>query len=469
MPRPGPPTVDLTDARVLKIVERWDTLDENQRAAFYNSLAPHTQEIIRLIVVQRAQQAGEIRRYASPGELEKAIYPDREDPPHLQAISKVWQRIDAGEVVRVIIVVPVRHGKLLALDTPIPTPSGYKTMGDLKEGDELFDENGQVCRVIEKHPIYENVPCYQVIVRSEVGDVEDVIVASDSHPWPVRVGSDGPVCIHTTEEIAKSGSVYSHVSYRTLSAEPCESVPLQCISVDSPSNLYLCGKAMVPTHNTVRSTHIGVPWFIDRNPNKRVVYCTYGQDFASLNGGLARNTVISHPSFFSSQVDPSAYSRQDWRLLSGPLGGMYSTSLDGTITGRGADVLLVDDPVKNRAAAESKAERDSLWEGWESNIVSRLEPGGSVMVIMARWHEDDFGGRLIKAGEENGEPWELIHYPAIAEAEDDIGRKPGEALWPGRYDEEALRVRKRDVGPYAWASLYQGRAGRGAEEPALTT
>src|SRR5699024_42067 len=128
----------------------------------------------------------------------------------------------------------------------------------------------------------------------------------------------------------------------------------------------------------------------------------------------------------------------------------------GSITGEGADLLIIDDPLKNNEEAQSQTIRDKVWDEWETTLSTRLHKGGSVIVIMTRWHEDDLVGRLL---ERSPHDWERIRLPAIAEDDDDLlHREEGEALCPELgYDKEWAEIKKIEVGSNTWASLYQQR------------
>lgn len=158
---------------------------------------------------------------------------------------------------------------------------------------------------------------------------------------------------------------------------------------------------------------------------------------------------------------------------------------------------MIDDPVKNRAEAESTTFRDSVWDWFNDDIYTRLEPDASIILIQTRWHEDDLAGWLLKEmEEEGGEQWEVVNLPALAEAvplrivecevrnetgdvpaeiqmerarnknikrnphsaiRDPLGRREGQALCPQRFDEiELERIRKK-LGPYSFSALYQQR------------
>jgi predicted phage terminase large subunit-like protein len=133
---------------------------------------------------------------------------------------------------------------------------------------------------------------------------------------------------------------------------------------------------------------------------------------------------------------------------------MLSAGVGGPLTGSGADILIIDDPIKNAEDAHSSVQRERLWDWYQSVAYPRLEPGGSVIIVMTRWHEDDLIGRLQT---EQPDDWRIISFPAIAEPSDPLGRAVGEALWPERYSIEDLETTRRSVGSYWWSSQYQQR------------
>ncbi len=145
----------------------------------------------------------------------------------------------------------------------------------------------------------------------------------------------------------------------------------------------------------------------------------------------------------------------NWEIA-GHYGSMLSVGVEGSITGQGADLLIIDDPIKNRMEADSITYRDRLWNEWQNTLLTRLQPGAAIIIILTRWHEDDLAGRILKFDEEN---WEVVSLPAICEDEDSdpLGRRIGEALWPEKYDEVWAENKKREVGSYAWNALYQQR------------
>jgi predicted phage terminase large subunit-like protein len=213
-------------------------------------------------------------------------------------------------------------------------------------------------------------------------------------------------------------------------------------------------------------------WFVGTFPTKRVLFGAYEADFAAQWGARGRRILeeLGGP-IFGIGVDDESRARYRWDVkqswqpgdadafdwMSGDGGGMMTAGVGGPFTGKGGDLIIIDDPVKNREEAESERYREKIWEWWQSAIYTRLEPGAVAIVIMARWHHDDLAGRLLQAAADGGEEWTRIRLPALAEENDVLGRKPGEALWPERYDEEDFaRMRQPGgVGSYAFEGLYQ--------------
>ncbi|MEA2743917.1 MAG: hypothetical protein QOG25_2288, partial [Acetobacteraceae bacterium] len=124
----------------------------------------------------------------------------------------------------------------------------------------------------------------------------------------------------------------------------------------------------------------------------------------------------------------------------------------GAITGRRADLIIIDDPIKSQADAESVRQRDHVWEWFKSDITTRLKPGGKVVLIMTRWHPDDLGGQLLEQAKAE---WHIVRLPALAEADDPLGRVAGTALWPEWEDDGALLRKRELIGERAWSALFQ--------------
>lgn len=220
---------------------------------------------------------------------------------------------------------------------------------------------------------------------------------------------------------------------------------------------------MPPRHGKSEMISHWVPvWFLENWPWKRVILGSYEADFAASWGRKARDTIKKYNEEGSKQLrvrlDPNTQATSHW--LTTERGGMVTAGAGGPMTGKGADMLIIDDPIKNWAEAASYTIRENLWNWYRSTARTRIEPGGGAIVAMTRWHQDDLVGRLIRSMEEDGgERWEVFNFPAIAEDHDLLGRKPGGALWPKRYDEKEMLTIKSSVGPKIWNSMYQQNPG----------
>lgn len=194
---------------------------------------------------------------------------------------------------------------------------------------------------------------------------------------------------------------------------------------------------MPPRHGKTETLLHAIAWWLVQDPTLTIGYVSYGSEQATSKSRKARSLAQSA----GLQLAPDAQRLEEWRTLSG--GGVLATGIGGGLTGQGVDVLLVDDPVKNRVEAESSTQRERVWEWFTDVGYTRLEPNGSIVVVQTRWHPDDLSGRLIDGG-----GWERLNLPAI----DGEGR----ALWPERWPAETLLKTRTQVGEYTWASLYQG-------------
>lgn len=218
---------------------------------------------------------------------------------------------------------------------------------------------------------------------------------------------------------------------------------------------------MPPRHGKSMTVTKTFPsYYLGKNPNKRVIEVSYGDELAKEFGEANRAKVMEFGhQLFGINLSMSQATKTNWNLQ-GYDGGMISAGIGGVITGKGADLLLIDDPIKNRAEAESETFRKRAIEAYQSDIRTRLHSGGAIIIILTRWHEDDLAGWLLNP--ENGEPedWKILSLPAICDDEENdlLHRKSGQSLWPkGGYDEKWAVETKKAVGSYAWASLYMQR------------
>lgn len=211
---------------------------------------------------------------------------------------------------------------------------------------------------------------------------------------------------------------------------------------------------MPPRHGKSLLSSVYFPvWYLSKYPDRRVILCSYGDDFAAEWGRKARDTIHAHSDLLGIKVDADTKAANRWGIF-GHRGGMKTAGVGGQITGWGAHILIIDDPIKDAAEASSQLIRDQKWEWFCTTALTRREPGAPVAIIQTRWHEDDFPGRIERyfPGE-----WTVINLPALAEPGDPLGRQVGAALCPERYDERALARIRDEIGTYAFASLYQQR------------
>lgn len=191
-------------------------------------------------------------------------------------------------------------------------------------------------------------------------------------------------------------------------------------------------------------------YYLMRNPEARVLVTAYSE-------GLQNEFSRSNRRFFTELAGPlfglktSKNTAREFAVAD-HRGDFYATSMLGSATGRSADLLIIDDPVKNAEEASSPTVKKKLWEEWASTFSTRLQKGASVIVIMTRWETDDLAGRLLQ---KKSFPWEEIKFPAIAEESDILGRKPGEALCEELHPLEELLAHKHDIGSRKFSALYQ--------------
>lgn len=213
-------------------------------------------------------------------------------------------------------------------------------------------------------------------------------------------------------------------------------------------------------------------WYLGSRPTKRVILCSYADSLARDFGAQARDLLELHgPKLWGVTVSDGASAASDWEVLADKAtrvtrrGGMITAGVGGGITGHGAHMFIIDDPVKNaeEAGSETIQERNINW--WRSTARTRLEPGASVLIVQTRWHESDLMGQLLADGAHG---WVMLNLPALAESNDPLGRKADDPLWPARFDAAALadirfgevdpetKQRSGGIGSYFWNAMYQG-------------
>jgi predicted phage terminase large subunit-like protein len=191
------------------------------------------------------------------------------------------------------------------------------------------------------------------------------------------------------------------------------------------------------------------PWFMARQKRASVIAVSHTASLALSFGRGVRGLVSEHGPRLGIGLDPASRAAGRFGLVSG--GSYFATGVRGPVTGRRADLVIIDDPVKSQREADSAAARDHLWEWFRSDLVTRLRPGGRMVLVMTRWHPDDLGGRLLASSD----GWRVLRLPAFAEVGDPLGRGVGEALWPDWESSAALARKAEMLGERSFAALFQ--------------
>lgn len=388
----------------------------------------------------------------------KLMNPHYKMAKHLEILIEHLEAVERGEITHLMINMPPRHGKQLSHDTPVYTPNGWTTHGDLKVGDYVYGLDGNPKRVLHLFPETEQ-DCEIEFTNGEV------IKCHENHEWVVFNRSTQQIEKRETKWLeAKqllSGTT-PRCSYQLPSkkADACKlkrrigikairrTTPTigRCIQVEG--GIYLVGKTMLPTHNSETTSRIFPTWFLGRNPTKEVIFTTYSSDFATDFGRDVRNFMVSEPyEWVFPESKLAKDSKSVTKMSTQKRGNYFCTGIDGTVTGRGGSLIIVDDPIKNRAAAQSMVIRDQIYAFYQSTLYTRRANDARVVVIQTRWHPDDLSGRLLKNEKDK---WTVLSFPAIDEQED-------EALWPDQFSKKMLLEIKSTVGSYEWEALYMQR------------
>jgi predicted phage terminase large subunit-like protein len=200
-------------------------------------------------------------------------------------------------------------------------------------------------------------------------------------------------------------------------------------------------------------------WMLIRNPDLRVVIASYEQRIATRWGRAIRNEIKAHPEL-GLRIKADTGAAHEWEIAD-HIGGVYCVGIGGALTGRPADLVIIDDPVKGRAEADSEAYREDAKEWWSETLNARLGENTPVVLIMTRWHQDDLAGWLLA---EHPEDWRVVNVPALADHDpakgetDPLGREPGEWLQSARgRTVGGWEIRRRNFGERGFTALCQGR------------
>lgn len=284
--------------------------------------------------------------------------------------------------------------------------------------------------------------------------------------WPTI---DFPTRIPRKQVRAHDANKRARVAITDIDHLPKEGKLGRCIQVDSEDGLYLVGRSLTPTHNSLLSSRLLPAAYLLAHPERYVAICSYSAELAE---GFSREAREYYKSA-GGLIDPSNQSVNRWGTEGG--GGCWATGIGGSVTGRSASLIIADDTVKGREEADSPRTMEKLWSFYQGSLYTRLEPKhGAIVVVATRWGENDLTGKLLEmeqnAPEEARENWTIVDWPAISEDPGsrpplpshctilpDWRTEPGEALCPQRYDVADLERIKQAVGPREWSALYQQR------------
>ncbi|MCL0330832.1 phage terminase large subunit [Apilactobacillus xinyiensis] len=226
--------------------------------------------------------------------------------------------------------------------------------------------------------------------------------------------------------------------------------------IDGKQKFYVV--EMPPQHGKSTTISETFPsYYLMKNPDKEVMIASYSDTLVKRFGSRNKEKFKAYAgALYGLNLDPNKKTQNEWQIQ-GHRGAMHSTTILGSATGKHADLLIIDDPIKNMEEANSANQRDKIWDEFQASFLSRLSHDASIIVIMTRWNIDDLAGRLLK---DMAFPWEEIKLPELAEENDPLGRSVGQPLCPfeplNKNKQWAERL-KKSYGSRVWAALYQQR------------
>lgn len=277
------------------------------------------------------------------------------------------------------------------------------------------------------------------------------------------------------------GELAQHLDRRILQTPALELIDQALVNLVDTSDGRLA-LSMPPQEGKSQRVSRWFPlWALLQNPDLRIAIVSYELGVARRWGRAIRDELTTHPELGLKVRDDLA-AQHEWQIATcatcwtskgdipegahrGHEGGVYSAGIGGALTGRPVDLLIIDDPVKDREQADSEVYRERAWDWWTDTGSTRLAPGAPAVIVATRWHEEDLTGKLLEAGTTgNGDVFIELNIPAQADHDpakgetDPLGRKVGEFMESARRrTKRQWEAIKRRVGSRTWASLYQGR------------
>jgi len=208
---------------------------------------------------------------------------------------------------------------------------------------------------------------------------------------------------------------------------------------------------------SAKSTYSSVlfpAWYLARHPTHAILAASHTSELAEKWGRRVRNLIEEYGPDLEITISEDNAAAGRWSIKQG--GEYYAAGVGVGIAGFRADLAIIDDPVRSREDADSALVREKTWDWYKSDLSTRMKPGGRIVVISTRWHEDDLAGRLLLDMQKGGDQWEVLKLPAIAEPGDLLGRQPGEVLWDDDYGYgDFLRHERKTQSARNWSALYQ--------------
>lgn len=348
-----------------------------------------------------------------------------------------------------VITVPFRHGKALEVNTPIPTPDGFKKIKDLNPGDYVYGEDGKPVRIIAKSPVWHNRKLIHVHAADSNGKSESVF-CDELHLWKIKYFNDDDYSILEAKDINQKVSVNGFI----LDFEKTDLIgDTVCIQVENENGMFLCGKSFIPTHNSEILSRKLPAHFLGLFPDSKVILCGHTQALTEGFSKTSRN-LISTPEFKqlfpNLRVDPNSSSGAHWNIKDHE-GECFASGLLGSLSGQGYNLGLLDDFCRNRADAESDTMREKMWDAFTNDFMTRRAPVSITIVLATPWHVDDIIGRIKKKTKEDPEfpHFNFLKFPAMSD------KYPEGVLFPERFSKSWYTQQKAVLGDYGFQSLMQ--------------